>query len=148
MRQLDNYSCFACCCFCYLRLTPLITALDPTFIIVCASELQLACNCDMGSAYLTCSREQLGNHKFWGKAIHDNIILGSNQNIWLRLLFLLSMSFCPPAIVSHHSRWSCCNAMIDSIQRCDGRTGSQFKIHREKTHPLYLSAKPCDEAYK
>lgn len=57
-RQLNNYNCFPCCCLCYLSLAPLITVVDPTFIIVCTFKLQLACNYGMGSAFPTCSREQ------------------------------------------------------------------------------------------
>lgn len=45
----------------------------------------------------------VGKPQFWWKTIHGNIILGSNQNILLRLSYLISMPSCPLAIISHQS---------------------------------------------
>lgn len=101
--QLDNYSCFACCCVCYLRLTPLITVLGPTFIIVARFWITARMRLRHGISVSNLLQGATGRG-FWRKPRHRNIILGSNKNIWLRLLVFIPTSLCLRAIVSPSAR--------------------------------------------
>lgn len=94
----ENYNdssiqCFTRCSPCCFILTPLITVVDPTFIIVFALKLQLACHYNIESSFLTRPREQWGNHKFWGNVIHKNIILRLNKSIWIHPFLIFYTSF-------------------------------------------------------
>lgn len=94
----ENYNessiqCFTRCSPCCFILTPLIIVVDPTFIIVFALKLQLACHYSIGSSFLTRPREQQRNLKFWGNVIHKHINLRLNKSIWIRPFLIFYTSF-------------------------------------------------------
>lgn len=73
--SVNSIQCFTRCCPCCFRLTPLIIVVDPTFIIVFAFKLQLACHYSIGSSFLTRSREQ------WETTSSEEILY-TNISIW------------------------------------------------------------------
>lgn len=74
------------------RLSPLMIVEVPTFIIVFALKLQLACCYSIGSSVLTRSREQRETTSSGGNVIRKHINLRWNINIWI-CLFLLFFFF-------------------------------------------------------